>query len=136
MSTLSIFFIIVFSAAFLFGIYKIAFAGDDTDEVEDGVGGGGNGDRDDDIREQPIDNPIEDPPTRPYPEDPIEQPLDEVAIEDLDLSTRAKNALKKAGVETVADLAEYDDYTNIPGIGGGYADDIRQTLGDTILREE
>jgi len=109
MSTLSIFFIIVFSAAFLFGIYKIAFAGDDT---------------------------VEDPPTRPYPEDPIEQPLDEVAIEDLDLSTRAKNALKKAGVETVADLAEYDDYTNIPGIGGGYADDIRQTLGDTILREE
>lgn len=131
MNTLSIFFIIAFSAAFLFAIYRVFFANDESTEDEET--------RPEEPEEDPGDGVrIDDPnfnPEDPVDRDPVEIPDDpkpvdreEITVENLNIPTRAHNALKDAGIETTADLAEYDDYTEIPGIGGGYADDIRLEL--------
>ena len=115
MDTLSIVYIIIFSAFLLYGIYQIA---SDTDHAQPPSTGGGND-------QPPIggEKPNGDVPGH----DPT--PVDELPVEALDLPTRAQNALLDAGVETVSDLIQYEnDYTEIPGVGEGYADEIDRAI--------
>lgn len=124
MDTLSIVYIIIFSAFFLYGIYQIAFdvdheqppsTGDENDRPPIG-GGGGEGEEPEEGRE--------DPPQQ----EPVEDPIDEFPVQALDLPTRAQNALLNAGIKTFEDLNEYEDYTDIPGVGEGYAEQIDRAI--------
>jgi hypothetical protein len=123
MDTLNIVYIIIFSAFFLYGIYQIAFdanyqeppsTGDKNDRPP--IGGGGEDEDPEEGRE--------DPPQQ----EPVEGPIDEFPVQALDLPTRAQNALLNAGIKTFADLNEYEDYTDIPGVGERYAEEIGRAI--------
>ena len=63
------------------------------------------------------------------------------SIDDLELSARSLNCLKKAGVETVKDLIEkkYEDLVQIKNFGKKSADEINEKLiqyGLSIRAEE
>lgn len=52
----------------------------------------------------------------------------EVTIEELDLSVRSFNCLKRAGLRTVSDLLAYGDLTNIRNLGYKCAEEIKRRL--------
>lgn len=114
MDTLSIIYIIIFSVFLLYGIYQIA---NGTDHAQPPSTGGGN--------DQP---PIGDEKPNGDVPDHEPTPVDELPVEALDLPTRAQNALLDAGVETVSDLSQYENYTEIPGVGEGYAKEIDRAV--------
>ena len=126
MDTLSIVYIIIFSAFFLYGIYQIVSGTDHAQPPSTGEGGGppvgGGGDERD---EENLDG---DPPEQEPIENPIEEYPEEFPVEALDLPTRAQNALLDAGVKTVSDLSQYENYTEISGVGEGYAEEIDRAI--------
>ncbi len=55
-------------------------------------------------------------------------PFRDMAIEDMDLSVRSYNCLKRAGIHTVGDLYDYGDFSTIRNLGRKCADEIREKL--------
>lgn len=61
------------------------------------------------------------------PDVPRQRP--EALVEDLDIPTRAKNALLDQNIKVVAELENLDgELSEIPGIGESYAEDIEEAL--------
>jgi hypothetical protein len=60
----------------------------------------------------------------------LSQHIQESPIDVLDLSTRAINALQKAGIDTVGDLVGLSDLRSIKGIGKVSTAEIRGKLRD------
>lgn len=61
--------------------------------------------------------------------EPIAAPApDARPVDQLDLSTRTRNALHKAGINTIEQLREFENPTEIPGLGAKSADEIASAL--------
>jgi small subunit ribosomal protein S16 len=85
------------------------------------------------VEQPPVPEEIEKPPA---PEEEAEAlPLSEIAIQELELSARALNALTAAGIETVQDvLSKLEEGREailaIPGLGGKSLEEIEERLRD------
>lgn len=66
------------------------------------------------------------------PEDvppPLEAPApDKRPIDQLDLSTRTRNILHKAGIDLIEQLKELDDLTTIPGLGAKSVEEVNEAI--------
>ena len=89
-------------------------------------------------------NPIKDMSLEAIPEDEVEQddPNKQIPIEELQLSVRAYNCLKRAQINTVADLLDYseEDLLEIKNFGQKSAEEVIEALnkhlGITLPREK
>lgn len=62
-------------------------------------------------------------------------PMDQMTIEDLDLSVRSYNCLKRAGINTVAELVakSEDEMMKVRNLGRKSLDEVKKKLGDLEL---
>ena len=115
MNTLTIVYILIFSVFVIYGIYQIASGTDHAQPPSTGDG------------EQPVVG--EDSKGDKRESTQPDSSSDEISVEELDLPTRAENAILSAGIENVEELKEYqDDYTEISGVGEGYAEEIDRAV--------
>lgn len=69
-----------------------------------------------------------------FPDEGVEDPTNQIPIEELQLSVRAYNCLKRAQINSVADLLDYtqEDLLEIKNFGAKSAEEVIQALQDRL----
>lgn len=69
-----------------------------------------------------------------FPDEGLEDPTNQIPIEELQLSVRAYNCLKRAQINSVADLLDYtqEDLLEIKNFGAKSAEEVIQALQDRL----